>query len=125
MYSKEQKIQYFKKLREEWAKAKKLSENEKEKAVFIASGLKGVSYINFIIIKMQMEELGLEGLPYLDAKTFQGWKQNGFKVKKGEKSKLHGTSWIDISKEDDEDEIIIPKLYHLFHKSQVEELEGK
>lgn len=128
MYTKEQKAEYFKKLREEWIRIKKQSEgDEKAKAIFEASGLQGVSFISFQIVKAQMEELGLEGLPYIDTKTFQGWKQSGFKVKKGEKSKIHGITWIGGNKnnnDEEDDDYIFPKVYHLFHKSQVEEIKN-
>ena len=122
-FTKEQKAEYFKGLREEWTRIKKLSEGDKTaKAVFEASGLSGISFIGFQVVLAQMKKLGLDGLPYVDTKTFQKWKQSGFQVKKGEKSKIHGITWIDIADKDDIDEIVIPKVYHLFHKTQVEEI---
>jgi len=127
-FTKEQKAEYFRGLREEWARVKKLSEgNDKARAVFEASGLQGVSFIGFQIVLAQMKDLALEGLPYVDAKTFQGWKQSGFQVKKGEKSKIHVITWIGKKKENDEedDAVLFPKVYHLFHKSQVEEIGEK
>jgi len=127
-FTKEQKSEYFRKLREEWTKVKKISEgDDNARAVFEASGLKGISYISFQIVLSQMKDLGLEGLPYIDTKTFQGWKQSGFQVKKGEKSKIHGITWIGKKKENDEedDAVLFPKVYHLFHKSQVEEIGEK
>jgi len=123
-HTQEEKKAYFKKLREDWATNKKMAEgDDKMKAVYKEAGISGVSYWGFVMIKMQMDALGLEGLPCIDAKTFAGWKASGFKVKKGEKSKMHGITWIGSSKdEDEEDEYVFPKQYHLFHKSQVEEL---
>jgi hypothetical protein len=48
-------------------------------------------------------------------------------VKKGEKSKLHGVTWIvsgEKDGEDGDDKIMYPKSYHLFHSSQVEEVKN-
>ena len=55
-------------------------------ALFREAGLKGVSYFSFYFVLKQMQKLKFKGLPYIDAKTFQGWVDNGYKVKKGEKS---------------------------------------
>ena len=123
-FTKEQKAEYFKGLREEWLKVKKMSEgDEKARAEFAKLNLQGVSYINFRLVAMQMDDLGFDGIPCVDCKTFQGWKNSGFQVKKGEKSKIHAITWIGNSKNDDEeDSYIFPKQYNLFHKSQVEEI---
>ena len=75
-----------------------------------------------------MRAQNLDGVPYIDAKTYQGWKQSGFQVKKGEKSTLNGIVWLKCGPKnasgevDDDSAFLIPKLYHLFHRSQVEAL---
>jgi hypothetical protein len=71
-----------------------------------------------------MQAQGLDGLPYIDAKTFQGWKESGFVVNKGEHSTLSGLTWIGAkitNKDTGEEETayVFPKEYHLFHRSQV------
>ncbi len=78
--------------------------------------------MGFLFVNMQMKSQGLEGLPYLDAKTFKGWKESGFTVKKGEHSTLSGITWIgiNVSEETGVPEYALPKEYHLFHRSQVE-----
>ena len=82
-----------------------------------------VSGTGVVIIQQQLDEQGLEGLPVVDTKTYKGWIQAGFKVRRGEKSTLKGITWVDCSKEDDEETMIYPKEYHLFHSSQVEDME--
>jgi hypothetical protein len=132
-FSKEEKHEYFVALREEWQKSKLLAENDMEaEALFREAGEKGTSYNGFYFVYKQMKALKLEGLPYVDSKTFQGWRQNGFKVKKGEKSKIYGITWMAVKRDNkenktDEDDIdyMYPKVYHLFHRSQVEEVEAK
>ena len=132
-YTKEEKREYFKNLRDRWNSVKK-SHTEKEisdaQAVIAAHGL-NVSGYSFLFTTIQMEKLGLEGIPYLDAKTFQGWKEAGFQVRKGEKSLLSGITWVGVgNKSEDPDEAekagdegyLFPKEYHLFHRSQVEPL---
>ena len=60
---------------------------------------------------------------YVDAKTFNGWRDSGFKVRKGEKSKIEGMTWIKSikEKEGEDDEVnLYPKRYALFHRKQVE-----
>jgi len=133
-FTKEQKREYFKRLRLEWKKSKALAENDLQaEALFREAGLKGVSYNGFYFVLKQMQKLKLKGIPYVDCKTFQGWRENGYKVKKGEKSKIYGITWLsfEAKKEDkdkkekpekDEDKVLYPKVYHLFHKTQVVEL---
>jgi len=130
-FTKEEKREYFGKLRTDWKRSKALADNDMEAdAMFREAGLKGVSYYGFYFVLTQMKKLSLKGLPYVDSKTFQGWKQNGFKVKKDEKSKMHGVTWIKIENKDEKKEgtneegenvRMYPKVYHLFHKTQVEE----
>jgi len=130
-FTKQEKQQYFEKLRLDWQRSKALAENDMEaEALYREAGLKGVSYFSFYFVLKQMKALKLKGLPYIDCKTFHGWRQNGFKIKKGEKSKIKGITWImvkedgKVAKNKDEEDIkfMYPKVYHLFHKSQVIEL---
>jgi len=98
--------------------------DETVKAIFkeiTATGIK-VSMVSVAFIWQQMIDLKLDGCPVIDAKTFQGWSQSGFKVKKGEHAQLHGITWITskCKNEDENDKFIFPKVYKLFHKSQVQ-----
>jgi len=132
-YTREQKAIYFKSLREQWTAAKKYAENggsAEYQAIITNHGL-NVSLTGFVFVARQMRALNLDGLPYLDAKTFMGWKQNGFKVKKGEKSQISGITWVGVKKQDADGETeseenersyAMPKEYHLFHRTQVEPL---
>ena len=127
-FSKEEKSAYFAALRDRWNKAKVLSEDEKKEAaaIMIAHGF-NVSAIGYYFVAAQMKAQGLEGIPYVDARTFQGWKECGFHVRKGERSTISGITWIKTttgseSAEPDTEEkgFVFPKEYHLFHRSQVE-----
>ncbi len=132
-FTKEDKRKYREELRLDWKRSKALAENDMTtEALYRESGLSGVSYLSFHFVLKQMNKLKLEGLPYIDCKTFQGWKENGFKVKKGEHSKLRGITWMVVkkdksilekfSKKEDDIKCMYPKVYNLFHKSQVEKL---
>ena len=127
-YTTEEKRSYFKVLRESWNQSKALAKQDKvAEALFRESGLKGISYWSFYFVLKQMKELGLEGLPYIDMKTFDGWKETGFMVNKGETSKASGITWLKFggkkADEQDEDndvhEVLVPKRYHLFHLSLI------
>jgi len=123
-YTKEQKKVYFNSLREKWQANKLASEQDvnaraKWEAINKESG-QGVSYSGFYFTYQQMQSQGLDGVPYVDAKTFQGWKKAGFQVKKGQKSTLQGISWVEIKDKPEDEGYLLPKEYHLFHKSQVE-----
>ena len=124
-FTKEQKKQYFAGLRDQWTEAKKLLTEEKIEfvdALIRTHGLK-CSRMSFFFTYLSMQDLGLDGVPYIDAKTFQGWRDNGFMVRKGEKSKLSGITWIRPG-EDKADvesaDFMFPKKYRLFHRSQVD-----
>lgn len=128
-FTKEQKQAYFKALRERWSANKASSEQDTDaKARYeaiLAEGLYKGGYASFYFTYSQMQEQKLDGLPYVDAKTFNGWKEKGFMVTKGAKSTLVGIVWkkfMTSDKQDDEDakEYMYPKEYHLFHRSQVE-----
>ena len=125
-YTKEEKNQYFQELRSKWLKAKELCKTEEAKAVYQSAQLSGVnvSMTGFYFTLMQMEQLGLDGTPYIDTKTFNGWKSSGYKVKRGEHSKIDGITWIGTKDEDglENRSNVYPKEYHLFHKTQVEQM---
>ena len=115
------KKEYFQQLREQWKLAKEHADTDAIKAILQNHGLK-ISVYGFAFVQLQMKKHGFSGIPYLDCKTFKGWKENGFIVKKGEKSKISGITWIDIEKNDSGDSFKLPKEYKLFHRSQVKEL---
>ena len=132
-YSKEQRKTYFSDLRKAWKKNKELAENDKKgkakyDAVVAESPDLQISYYGFYFVYIQLKSLGLKGFPYIDAKTFNGWKNSGFIVKKGEKSKIDGLTWIKGGTKKGEDEkdddrvSLYPKRYSLFHKTQVESI---
>ena len=128
-YTKEEKAAYYKGLRERWQAAKNIGNEDEVKAVMMQHGL-NFSFRSYMYVAMQLKALGLEGIPYVDTKTFLGWKENGFMVRKGEKSNIDGLTWIAIggkeveNPEDGEAEkgYVMPKAYHLFHRTQVEAL---
>jgi len=120
-----EKKEYFKQLRDQWNEAKEHANVNEIQAIIENFGL-NISVTGYYFVKQQMEHAGLDGTPYLDAKTFKGWKANGYTVKKGEKSKLRGITWISVDSKQDpankEKSFKMPKAYNLFHKSQVKEL---
>lgn len=123
-FSKEQKKEYMQNLRKKWKIAKEKAEKDSEmKSVYEAMQLSGGSYWSFYFTLMDMQAKGLEGYPYKDAKTFNKWKEEGFIVKKGEKSFLDGIVWKSFTKDDDDSDMVLyPKLYKLFYKTQVEKI---
>jgi hypothetical protein len=128
-YTQEEKKAYFKGLRFRWEEAKKIADHDAIGAIIKSHGL-NISITSFFIVHSQMQAQGLEGLPYLDMKTFKGWKENGFQVKKGEHAKAESITWIGVhGKEvqegtpEKENGYVIPKVYKLFHRSQVEEIQ--
>lgn len=128
-FTKEEKEAYFQRLRDRWNYAKNMSADEKQQAeaIILTHGL-NVSYMGYYIVMLQLRAQHLDGIPYLDTKTFQGWKESGFMVRKGEKSTITGLTWISTKQgdaepaSDDKPEraFMFPKEYHLFHRSQVE-----
>ena len=120
------KKEYFQTLRENWKKAKVLAEDPTYKEKFLLLMTQSpnlrISSTGFAFCLMSMQANGFEGLPYLDCKTFKGWKEAGFIVKKGEKSKIDGITWISTTKEDEEEGGLYPKMYRLFHSTQVQAL---
>jgi hypothetical protein len=128
-YSPEEKKVYFQGLRDQWKQAKELSLNKAQEiqAIIENHGL-NISITGYTLVQMQMEKLGLDGLPYLDCKTFNGWRENGFIVKKGEHSKISGITWKNASDKvegnpEKETSFMLACEYKLFHRSQVEPIQ--
>jgi hypothetical protein len=78
------------------------------------------SATGYAFCKEQMAQAKLNGTPYVDCKTYAGWKKAGFQVSKGQKSFGYGITWVKVDKKDKEDSFLFPKQYALFHASQVE-----
>lgn len=126
-YTKKQREAYFANLRKDWAESSKLAEGDKKaKALFReVKKIGNFSYASFYFTLLSMRANKFDGIPYVDCKTFDGWIKAGFQVKKGEKSKISGITWVSANhagNEADENEFHYPKLYRLFHKSQVQAL---
>ena len=124
-YTKEEKKAYMKRLRDNWNAAKKLMTDDIEKSIdaIIRTHGMNISGMGFMFIRLQMEKQGLDGIPYLDAKTYKGWLENGFRVRKGEKSTLHGITWVGVGGDYEDGgsyDYMMPRQYNLFHRSQVE-----
>ena len=125
-FTKEEKTQYFNDLRARWKQNKLDADQDvdaRKRYEAISNETTKFSYYSFYFTLVDMKRNGFEGTPYIDTKTYHGWTEAGFKVKKGEKSKIAGITWMDISKGEGSDEVLIPKLYHLFHTSQVEPIQ--
>lgn len=131
-YTKKEKNKYFSDLRSQWAQVKNsltACEIDEIKAAIMSHGM-NISPWSYAFTLHSMRARGLDGIPYLDCKTFNGWKSAGFKVKKGEHSAIKGITWIGYgNKSEDPDEAsssnsggVFPKEYHLFHRTQVEAL---
>lgn len=129
-FTEQEKKAYFAGLREQWTAAKKkYSESELGEArAFIAEHGLSISPYSFMFVQISMRAHGFSGIPYLDCKTYAGWQASGFQVRKGETSKIKGITWLGVGKSEkpDADEgdpaFLMPKEYHLFHRSQVEPL---
>lgn len=127
----EEKKLYFAQLRERWAENKKSAEGDADArarydAIIAEAPDFKMSFYSFYFTLQSMHAQGLDGTPYIDTKTFNGWIQSGFKVKKGEHSVIDGITWIasnsnsksEAKKKDDG--FVYPKIYKLFHRTQVE-----
>ena len=115
---------YFTNLRKDWQKSKEESEKDEiAKKLFKALKNPAFSYTGFFHIYRQMKKQEIKGTPYIDCKTYKKWMEEGFRVKKGEKSILKGIVWMPKKikeKNKEEEEIFFPKQYSLFHRKQVE-----
>ena len=129
-YTAAEKAEYYAQLRAKWSEVKALAGTDDMQRVYMASGAT-VSAKGWTWVYNQMQEQGMDGWPVVDALTFQGWKAAGFTVRKGEKSTLSGITWIGGIDKKDVDAIadsstekvkarMYPKVYALFHRSQVE-----
>ena len=121
-YTKEEKQKYFQGQECKVASEQDEDARKKWQAVNEQAGGK-LSYTGFYFTLRSMQSQGLEGLPYVDTKTFDGWVTNGFKVSKGQHSTISGITWLEAKNKkegDDDDGFLFPKEYHLFHRSQVE-----
>jgi phospholipid N-methyltransferase len=122
--------EHSKELRDRWNRAKTLLTDQKISeidAIIQTHNMGSISQTGFMVVSMEMKQQGFDGIPYLDAKTYQGWKENGFQVRKGEKSKLGSITWVGVGKKeptpeapDGKNGFIFPKSYNLFHRSQVD-----
>lgn len=126
-YTKEEKQAYFLKLRQQWKENKELAEKDtnarsKYEALVKESPNFRFSFYSYYFTLRDMQRLGYDGNPYIDTKTYKGWKEAGFQVKKGEESKINGMTWITSQKDEKEGEndFVYPKMYNLFHRTQVE-----
>lgn len=127
-YTKEERAAYMASLREQWKANKAQADQDQDaKAKWLAVQTEApgqkFSYYGFFYALQSMKQNNFDGLPYVDAKTFQGWKSSGFIVKKGETSKIHGLTWVNASNNDDnepEERRLYPKAYALFHRTQVQ-----
>jgi hypothetical protein len=132
-YTKEDRSAFYRSLREQWKRASETVDLQDPLLLELyaeaaRAGLENISQASFAFVFAQMKEQGLTGIPYVDCKTFEGWKRSGFHVRRGEQSRLKGLTWLRAETKNAADapsaeaERIYPKVYHLFHRSQVEEI---
>lgn len=133
---KERFIQRQRELVARWRAAKAYAaENPDEFETMLARaqfvhGATPISPANFVFVYRQMQAEKMQGIPYVDARTFQKWRELGRSVRKGETARLWSVTWIgrpEPAAEAGEDEVMRfwPKTTALFHLSQTEELEEK
>ena len=129
-FTPQEKRLYFANLRNRWNNSKKLAETNEIKSIIREVQATGISVSPYSIAftAMEMKAKKLDGLPVVDCKTFKGWIDSGFRVIKGQKSIIQGITWLKAGKKSKEKEnkkdkqssYVIPKVYNLFHRSQVE-----
>lgn len=115
---------FYQQARKRWTEAKELSKQDEIKTAWEEAKRTlsaSFSLTAFCYVKKQMEDMGLVGTPYIDIKTFKGWQESGFTVKKGETSKISGMAFLEV---EDKGKVkrILPKIYSLFHIPQVEKI---
>jgi len=107
---------------------KRMKEENKEEEIrqFIQSHGLSISPFSFFFVSMQMKALGFDGIPYRDCKTLKAWNSEGKYIRKGEKSRISGVTWIKASYKNDAGEYeedsasrLYSKEYKLFHRSQL------
>lgn len=115
---------YFAELRKQRQKAKELaiemSEDLSAQFTIAKNKVENLSPYGFMFMYSQLEENWLDGIPAIDTMTYKKRIENGYRVKKGEKSKLRWITRKKIDKKDEEGSYMIPKAYSVFHRSQVE-----
>lgn len=115
---------YFAELRTQRQKAKQMSlamtENVNAQFMLAKSKVENLSPYGFMFMYSQLQENWLDGIPAIDTMTFKKRLENGYKVRKWEKSKLRWITRKKIDKKDEEWSYMIPKAYSVFHRSQVE-----
>lgn len=84
-----------------------------------------ISLRSYAHVLYQLQQLGLEGEPYVDVRTYDHWKTVGRQVKKGEKSQIFSITYKgDSPKEGNANNPrLYPKVTNLFHVSQTEPIE--
>ena len=122
-----------------WRAAKKYAADNAEniKAQFEAAmSIAGIqiSVTNFCLVLQQMTAQKLKGVPYIDARTFDGWRFAGRYVRKGESATLHSITWVaggrpapEPGNNETPEEMtrLYPRATALFHISQTEPIEQK
>lgn len=125
-YTPEEKRAYYQSLHQEWREAKEAAQgNGETEAIFKhlqKMKIDRLSLVNIQLVLMQAQALGLEGMPYIDFKTYKEWQRSGFQVRYGETAKVHTITWIGQDEDEDEEKegYRFPKLTSLFHSSQVD-----
>ena len=127
--SKEEVQAYYAELRQQWAEAKAKSQEAPVIAIYEElrkMGLKDISLYNVSLVYWQATAVGFDGLPYIDFKTYNAWRDSGFQVEKGQKSQVLSITWVgperdeaDSDGSEEENKPRWPKATHLFHRSQV------
>jgi hypothetical protein len=111
-----------------WAESKAWGDDAQVEALVITIGeqirWQGMSDRNVRLVAMQMEALGLAGIPYIHTRTYRAWREAGRQVRKGEKSQLFSITWIEGRSSEGEGEEgggrLYPKTTNLFHFDQTD-----
>lgn len=116
-------------LRDKWNRAKQMLDSGALSEIDAIMQTHGINFsrTGFSIVMMDMKAQGFDGIPYVDAKTYKGWRDTGFQVRRGEKSTLGSITWVGVGKKEPttakpegESGFLFPKSYNLFHRSQVD-----
>lgn len=123
--AKEDKKVFMQELRERRKLAKQLVNDEIEANNELINKVRWVfpdmSWISILFVNAQMRNVWFDWLPWLDMKTYQWRKDNWFCVIHWQKSQVHWVTRVDIW--EDDEKILYPKSYALFHRSQVEPIQ--
>ena len=127
-YTKEEKQAYYKNMRDRWHAVKSTITDDTATRINAIMAERGLNFSirSWAFVEAQMRALGWDGLPYVDTKTFQGWREAGFMVRRGEKSQIDGVTWIAADGKEEKDgeekehKRVFMKGYKLFHSSQVD-----